>query len=493
MTRRGRAAEAAALLTVLAGAAALRVWAFGGVQFAHLGDDGRYVQVAQNLANGFAPDGPAEWFGTRIVFLWPVAGLFRWFGADDVTAVAWPLACSLLAVLAAHLVGRRLAGPRVGLVAAAVVAVTPLEALMATRLRPDAVMPAFIALSVWAALGTRRGSARWAFAAGLLLAMAWSAREMALVMAPVVVMAGWGAGRRALTWGATGLLTGPLLAAAAMAAAGGDPSAVVTGTAGASRTRDPVEAWSWGETYARRLLEGALAPRGMLFLLVPTLLAAVAILAVRRDRRAVLPAAWAGWAALYLEFGTLPNLAKSSRFLLLASIPAAVLVALAVDRFPGWLAAVPAGAVLLAAVLALAPLPAREGRATDVVLLDRVVHRLRELPRAPVLSESHTWMSKTQAYLARRRLGVPDADDPAFLTPAERARRDVVDPLPNIAAYRGAYVIDAPVVVRAGWPSNWSRFRRDFRSRVPWDRLEVVERVGAATILRWPRDVPEAG
>ena len=42
-------------------------------------------KVARTLANGFPPEGPAEWFGTRIVFLWPVAGLFRWFGADDVT------------------------------------------------------------------------------------------------------------------------------------------------------------------------------------------------------------------------------------------------------------------------------------------------------------------------------------------------------------------------------------------------------------------------
>ncbi|MFN8120908.1 MAG: hypothetical protein U0237_00620 [Thermoleophilia bacterium] len=283
-----------------------------------------------------------------------------------------------------------------------------------------------------------------------------------------------------------------MLAAAAMGAAGGDPSAVVTGTAGASRTRNPVEAWSWGETYARRLLEGAFAPRSVLFLLLPVLAAALVLLAARRDRRAVLPAAWAGWAAVYLEFGTLPNLAKSSRFLLLAGIPAALLVALAVDRLPRWAAVAPAAAALAAALLALAPLPAREARGTDVVLLDRVVHRLRELPRAPVLAESHTWMSKIQAYLADRRLGVPDAEDPAFLTPRERALRMVVDPLPNVAAYRGAYVVDAPVAVRAGWPSNWSRFRAEFRARVPWDRLVVVDRVGAATILRWPQDVPEA-
>jgi len=160
VTHRARGREALALAAILVAAAVLRFWAFGGVQFAHLGDDGRYVAVAQNLANGFAPSGDAEWFAGRVAFLWPVAGLFRVFGAGDVTAVAWPLAGSLLAVAAAWLVGRRGAGTRVGLIAAAIVAATPMEALMATRLRPDALMCGFIALAVWAALGARGGSAR---------------------------------------------------------------------------------------------------------------------------------------------------------------------------------------------------------------------------------------------------------------------------------------------------------------------------------------------
>jgi 4-amino-4-deoxy-L-arabinose transferase-like glycosyltransferase len=486
-----RTAEAAALVAVVVAAAALRIWAFGGVQFAHLGDDGRYVAVAQNLANGHAPSGEAEWFGSRIVFLWPVAGLFRLFGAGEVTAVAWPLAGSMLAVVAAYLLGRRLAGPRVALIAAAVVAVTPLEALMATRLRPDAPMAAFIALAVWAALGARRSrSAAWAAAAGLLLAVAWSTREMALVMAPVVLAAGWGAGRRALAWGAAGLVTVPVLSVAAMGLAGGDPLAPLTGTAGASRTRDPLEAWSWASSYSAGLLDGALRPRSMLFLLLPVVAAALVVLLVRRDRRAVLPAAWLGWAALYLELGTLPNLAKAPRFLLLASIPAALLVALAVERLGTPAAAAVAGATLAAAVLALAPLPAREHRDTDVVLLERVVQRMRDLPPGPVLAESHTWMVKLEAYLARDRLAVPRADDPEFLTAAERAGRDELRPLPDPADYRGGYVVEAPVAPRRGWPSNWGAFRTEARARVPWSRLEPVARVGEATILRWPAGVP---
>jgi len=275
-----------------------------------------------------------------------------------------------------------------------------------------------------------------------------------------------------------------------MGLAGGDPLAPLTGTAGASRTRDPVEAWSWASSYAAALLDGALQPRSMLFLLLPVVGGAAAVLVVRRDRRAVLPAAWLGWAALYLELGTLPNLAKSPRFLLLASIPAALLVALAVERLGTPASAAVAGTTLAAALLALAPLPDREHRDTDVVLLERVVQRMRDLPPGPVLAESHTWMVKLEAYLARGRLTVPRADDPEFLSAAERAGRDMLRPLPDPAAYRGGYVIDGPVAPRGGWPSNWGVFRRDARARVPWSALRPVARVGEATILRWPAGVP---
>ena len=94
------------LAVIVAVGAALRIWALGGLSFALGSDDSRYVAVAQNLAAGSLPQGDAEWFGARAVFLWPVALIFRLAGADDYRAVAWPLACSLLSIVAAFLIGR---------------------------------------------------------------------------------------------------------------------------------------------------------------------------------------------------------------------------------------------------------------------------------------------------------------------------------------------------------------------------------------------------
>jgi len=483
----------------LAGALALRLWAFGGITAAHLGDDTRYVAVARNLSNGHAPRGDAEWFGGRVAFLWPVAGLFRALWADDRTAVAWPLAASLLAVLAAGLLGREMAGTTAGVTAAGLVAAAPLEGLLATRLRPDAVMPGLVALAVWAAMRSRRGSdaVRLAAAggAGGLLVAAWSAREMAVLAVPLLVAAAWRPGLRVLAAGAAGAAAAVALLVGAAAAAGADPLLPLTGTAGASALRDPLAAWSWDGSHLGWLLRGALDPGHPALLLAPLVAAALAVLAWRRDRRALLPAAWALGGLAYLELPALANLSPSPRFLLALSVPAALLVALAATRLPRPPVAGAAAVVLTAAaaLAALAPVPGREHRAEDVVLLDRVVARLRALPPGPVLAEDHTWWLKARLFLARDRLPVPVAEDPAFLDPAARARRARLEPLPAVAAYRGGYVVVGPVTPRGGWPRNWSAMRRRIRTQVPWDALVPVARVGSATILRWPADAPARG
>ncbi|HWH13572.1 MAG TPA: glycosyltransferase family 39 protein [Miltoncostaeaceae bacterium] len=487
-----------ALAGVVAAGLALRLWAFAGVTAAHLGDDTRYVAVARNLANGHPPEGEAEWFGGRVAFLWPVAGLFRVLWADDRTAVAWPLAASLLAIVAAGLLGREIGGAAVGLTAAALVAVAPLEVLMATRLRPDAVMPALVALAVWAALRSGRSPGRataWAAAAGALIVLAWSAREMALLAVPVLVAAAWRPSPRSLVAGVAGGIALAAGLVAAAAAVGADPLLPLTGTAGASAVRNPLAAWRWDDGQLGWLARGALDPGHPAFGLAPVVLVALALLARRRDRRALLPAAWALGGLAYLEVPALANLSPSPRFLLALSVPAALLVALAAAgrTRPAARAVMAPAAVALAAVAAvtaLAPVPAREHRAEDVVLLDRVVARLRALPPGPVLAEDHTWWLKARLFLARDRLPVPRADDPAFLDAAARARRGRLEPLPRVGAYRGGYVLLGPVTPRAGWPRNWGEMRRRIRAEVPWDALVPVAQEGEVRILRWP---PGAG
>ena len=497
----GRVAWPGGLTVVLAGALALRLWAFGGVSFAHNSDDGRYAEVARNLSTGHLPEGEAEWFGYRITFLWPVALLFRLAGASDYTAVAWPLVGSLLAVLAAGLVARELGGRWAGLIAAALVATAPLEVILGTRLRPDALMPAFVALAVWCALRAGRSRARgaaWAAAAGALLGAGWFVRESILVMAPVVALAGRHAGRRGLAGGVAGLVGVAAIVAGVALALGLPVERPFVAAPAETIWRDPLAAFSWEDSFSARLLRGALDPGHPLFLLVPAAALAliVALLTAVRERRlrepAILAVAWTAWAALYLEIGVLVNLDKPLRFLTLASIPLAVAMALALRRRPLLTATPIIAMAAVAALLVSAALAGPQAREGDVVLLNRVVSELRDHEAAPALAESFVWHRKLETWLARERLPVRAVVDPALLEPRERRLRRRLEPLPDPAAYRGGYVIAAPVSERRGWPSNWKFYRKEIRRRVPWGRLETVAVVGRATIYRWPADVPPA-
>lgn len=482
--RLDRRASWLAFAGILVAAAAVRIWAFTGPSFSFGSDESRFIALAQNLANGYFPSGDAEWFGSRIVLLWPVAGLFRLLGAGDVVAAIWPFAGSLAAVVAAYLVGREIAGTRVGLVAASALAFAPLEALVGTHLRPDAIMPALLALAVWCALRASTRGWRWALGAGLLLGAAWSVRESALILAPLLVLAGWGAGRRALLWGAAAAATVPAAAVVVYAVGDGDPlrPLVAAGTEG--EWRNPVDAFSLDGSYVSAVARAAFDPHASLFLLGPLLLIALAVLLYRRDRRAAFPAIWLAWTGLYVEFGTLLNLAKPLRYLTLCAVPAAVLIALAIDGRFAFLAPVGFAAI---AVSALWSLPARALRDDNVTLVARVIDRLGELPSAPTLAEDYVWWAKITTYTATRRLAIPLAADPELAPASVIERRRRLDPLPAPADYRGGYIVTGPISVSAGWPSNWGRLRSRMARQIPRSQLVPVSRIGSAVIWRWPR------
>ena len=466
---------------------AARLAAYTGQSFSWGSDESRYLGVVQNLANGYFPSGDAEWFGTRLGLLWPVAGLFRLVHASDAVAAIWPLAISLTGIVAAYLIGRDLAHRRVGYVAAALVAVAPLEALVGTRLRPDAIAPAVLAFSVWCALRAgraRRSGLRWAFAAGLLLGIAWSVRENALVLVPILVMAGWGARRRGLVAGVVGAAVVPACAALQFAIGAGDPSRPHVGAGTEGAFRNPLDAFSLTNTYAAVITRATFDPGSPLFLLALSLVGAIGITLYTRDRRALLPGVWLLWTAVYLEFGTLFNLAKPVRYLTLCTIPCALLVALAVDGRYASLA--PAG-VAIAAICALWYLPGRMLRADDSTLVARVAERLRTLPERPVLAESYTWYAKLTTYTARRRLTIPKVSDPEFLSPVDAQRTRLLVPLPSPADSRAGYIVSGPIHPRAGWPSNWGQARARIAAFVATNQLEVVATVGPAMIWRWQR------
>lgn len=472
---------------------ALRLYAFGGLEFALGADDARYAAVAQNLAHGMLPDGEAEWFGARAAFLWPVALLFRIAGADDYSAVAWPLACSVLCVLATFLVARELAGRRPALVAAGIVAVAPVEVLWATRLRPDAVMPLFIALGVWAALRARRVDRRavpwWLGGSGLAIGVAWSAREVALVMLPVVVVAAWPALRT--SWARIGAVLAGLaivpLALMAVFALDERPLWPLTATAGAGSFRSPVDGWGATTAYITQLVTQAVDPRSPLLLALPLVLIAIAVAIRRRCSAAILPAAWLAWGAVYLEFGTLISVDKPVRFLTLLTVPAALLIAIALD---GRLSPLLVPAIAIGTVLVAQPRIDGGTRDHNVVLVSEVTGVLREMPPGQVLAADYIWWAKLNTFLARDRLTVRRDVDPAYLDESERAQARRLEPLPDPASYRGGYVVTGPITPTRGWPSNWVVVERAVKRMSAGADLRPVARVGDATIWRWaPRPV----
>ena len=474
---------------VLAGIVAVgliaRIAGFVGASFAWGSDESRFIALVQNMSNGFFPTGPSEWFGTRLFMLAPPAGIFRLAGSGDYQVAVWPTIWSLVGIVAAYLLGRDLASNRVGLTAAAVVALTPIETRLGTVLRPDAIVPALIALAVWCGVRAGRPDASrwWAFGAGLSLGAGWSVRENALILAPIVLVAGWAGLRRGILPAIGGLAVMPAVAAVVFAIGSGTPLSPLVGAGTEGVFRNPLQAWSWDDSYTSMVIDGAFDRKSLVFLAGPVLLVAVVLLVARRDRRAFIPGLWFGLAAVYLEFGTLINLAKPNRYLTLLTIPAALLIALAVDGRLAWIA--PAVAAV-AAIWVLWTVPARDLRGDDVALFARVSDRLSTLPEGPVITESYTWLAKLDTYRARHRLTIPKVEDPEFVSP-ERARElRMMDPLPDPARARGGYVITGPVHPRTGWPRNWNVFLDHYRRVVPpTSRLTLAADLGRARIWRW--------
>ena len=483
---RGLAMLALTLL-VVAGAI-LRIWAFGGTSFALGSDDSRYVAVAQNLAQGTLPDGDAQWFGARAVFLWPVALIFRLVGATDYSAIAWPFVVSLVSIVAAYLVAREITGRRQAVVAAGIVAVAPIEVLMATRLRPDAVMPAFVALAIWAAFRTRTSTRTraWLVTSGMCIGAGWSSRETAVLMVPMVIIAAWPALRA--TWRhvaalVAGLVAVPIVEMIVFAFAG-RPLFPITATIGASSFRSPAAGIEDGSTFTGLLVGEVVHPGSLVLLMLPLVGIAIVVGALRRMQALIFPGLWLALGFAVLEAGAIISVDAPARFLTLLTIPAALLIAIALD---GRLSPVLIPAIAVVTVLAMQPRMEQAATDSDVRLVSQVADIMRPLPRAPILAADYTWWAKLNAFLPNGTVPVDRVIDPAYLTDAGRAAARELQPLPEIAAFRGGYVVTGPVTPTGGWPTNWKAFARRVEKEVPWARLEPIAHIGGATVWRWNR------
>ena len=173
---------------LLVGALVLRTTFFVGL----VGwDDVEYRESAARLGAGDLV--PRSLFGLRWGLTLPLATAQGLGGEGERVTAVVPMAYSLALIVLAFALGRRLASERAGLMAAAVLAVLPLDVLAASDVHADLPASFFLALAIYLALrGEAAGprAAHWFGLVGASLAMATLTKESSLALA--VVLAAWG-------------------------------------------------------------------------------------------------------------------------------------------------------------------------------------------------------------------------------------------------------------------------------------------------------------
>ncbi|MDF0665638.1 MAG: glycosyltransferase family 39 protein [Nitrospira sp.] len=148
--------DALVLFGIFVAAICLRVYFFAG----YVGlDDGEYSRFAYELAGDRLAigtySGPAV-FPLRIGVIAPVSWAIRLWGFGEWSIAVYPLLLSIVGILLSYLCASMLFNHRVGLIAAAVHAIVPLDISNATVLYPDLPAAVFASLGVIAVIALTR-------------------------------------------------------------------------------------------------------------------------------------------------------------------------------------------------------------------------------------------------------------------------------------------------------------------------------------------------
>ncbi|MFH1479452.1 MAG: glycosyltransferase family 39 protein [Candidatus Omnitrophota bacterium] len=151
-----------------------------------VGDEFAYAQHAYNLSIGEFSVDNGDWYSFRCAIFGPVSLFFDLFGVTDHTAVIWPLLCSLLSVLLIFAFARALFDIEAAFLASLVLAIFPLDAMYATHLMPDTIMPLFLGLSIYLFLkGDRshinKNSYLYFIFSGIALGIGYLTRDIAVI------------------------------------------------------------------------------------------------------------------------------------------------------------------------------------------------------------------------------------------------------------------------------------------------------------------------
>ncbi len=163
-------------------------------------DEGRYSEIPREMVETGDFVTPrlngVKYFEKPALFYWLQAGAIKLFGVNEWALRLWPALLALAGVLAVYGAGRALWGRRAGLIAAAVLATSPLYYLMARIITLDMAVSVFLTGALLAfLLGVRAppGRARALFLYGFyaLCAAATLTKGLIGLVLPALVIGAW--------------------------------------------------------------------------------------------------------------------------------------------------------------------------------------------------------------------------------------------------------------------------------------------------------------
>lgn len=143
-----------AVIIILGISLAIRLYLFVGIN----GSDDISItdHAIKVLSDGPYP--PYSHYAARVGLIYPLALLFALFGVNEWSISVIPMIASLGGVWLAYLIGRHYGGMRIGIYAALLLALFPLDAYYASQLMPDLPLGALLGLSYYLLIRSGRRS-----------------------------------------------------------------------------------------------------------------------------------------------------------------------------------------------------------------------------------------------------------------------------------------------------------------------------------------------
>ncbi|HEX7456418.1 MAG TPA: glycosyltransferase family 39 protein [Candidatus Nanoarchaeia archaeon] len=129
----------------------------------------------------------------RLPLYFPTAFLYRFIGVRDLTSIAFVLFASILSIIVVYFLGKKLLNRKVGLVAAFLMAIFPLDVYHATQYLPDGLLPLFFGLAALAFLyaederNIKRRTLLY-YLVGISIGLAQLIRENAFIFTAVLIV-----------------------------------------------------------------------------------------------------------------------------------------------------------------------------------------------------------------------------------------------------------------------------------------------------------------